>query len=199
MRDDTKVRAKSEEEEEEEEGCKCEHAKKIFFFNDSRTKKGKRKHPLMWWWWMRTTKAFVLSLSLLNVFHTRWIIKKRNERTRRLSRFPLSRARWSIPRTSRVHSRIQSPRNPPTRSRRNSKRNTAYSFSFSLDSFAILRDWNKPLFSLSIYLSRVSRLFRWRDETKKREREKMFLLLRGKMVRIFMTRDKTRREKNKIT
>ena len=47
MRDDTKVRAKSEEEEEEEEGCKCEHAKKIFFFNDSRTKKGKRKHPLM--------------------------------------------------------------------------------------------------------------------------------------------------------
>ena len=31
MRDDTKVRAKSEEEEEEEEGCKCEHAKKIFF------------------------------------------------------------------------------------------------------------------------------------------------------------------------
>lgn len=46
MRDDTKVRAKSEE--EEEEGCKCEHAKKIFFLNDSRTnKKRKRRHPLM--------------------------------------------------------------------------------------------------------------------------------------------------------
>ena len=40
MRDDTKVRAKSEE---EEEGCKCEHAKKIFFFNDSRTNKKRRR------------------------------------------------------------------------------------------------------------------------------------------------------------
>ena len=41
MRDDTKVRAKSEE--EEEEGCKCEHAKKIFFLNDSRTTKETNK------------------------------------------------------------------------------------------------------------------------------------------------------------
>ena len=46
MRDDTKVRAKSEE-EEEEEGCKCEHAKKIFFLNDSRTnKKGEEETPV---------------------------------------------------------------------------------------------------------------------------------------------------------
>jgi hypothetical protein len=41
MRDDTKVRAKSEEEEEEEEGCKCEHAKKIFFLTTVEQKKGR--------------------------------------------------------------------------------------------------------------------------------------------------------------
>jgi len=40
MRDDTKVRAKSEE-EEEEEGCKCEHAKKIFFITTVEQKKGR--------------------------------------------------------------------------------------------------------------------------------------------------------------
>jgi hypothetical protein len=39
MRDDTKVRAKSEE--EEEEGCKCEHAKKIFFLTTVEQKKGR--------------------------------------------------------------------------------------------------------------------------------------------------------------
>ena len=155
--------------------------KDLFFKRQSNEqKKEKRRHPLMWWWWMRTTRFRSLSLSLSpKRFPHIMNHKKRNERTRRLSRFPLSRARWSIPRTSRVHSRIQSPRNPPTRSRRNSKRNTAYSFFFSF-SFAILRDWNKPLFSLFLSLSRESLLFRWRDETKEREREreKMFLLLR---------------------
>lgn len=173
MRDDTKVRAKSEE--EEEEGCKCEHAKRSFFKRQSNEQKKGRGDTR--WWWMRTTRFRSLSLSLLNVFRYEWIIKKRNERTRRLSRFPLSRARWSIPRKSRVHSRIQSPRNPPTRSRRNSRRNTAYSFFFSF-SFAILRDWNKPLFSLSLSIYLAFRVSSDGEMILEREREKMFLLLR---------------------
>ena len=172
MRDDTKFRARrrvrlnKREREEEEEGCKCEHTTKtidfLLFFTRQKVeqKKEKRRHPLMWWWWMRTTKAFVLSLSLLNVFHIWWIIKKWNELTRRLSRFPLSRARWSIPRTSRVHSRIQSPRNPPTRSRRNSKRNTAFFLLFF--GFFYFCDFERlkqtSLLSLSLSISRFASL-----------------------------------------
>ena len=41
MRDDTKVRAKSEE--EEEEGCKCEHAKKIFLKRQSNNEGDEQK------------------------------------------------------------------------------------------------------------------------------------------------------------